>query len=76
MSKEEVYALYILTIEVSIYWMWILYGKNDCVIIYSSYIKYILKATKMSLERVYCIEHILTLCCASAGYWWRLCLLV
>jgi hypothetical protein len=68
MSKEEVYALYIPTMEVSIYWIRVLGRKNDRVIIHRSYTKYILKATKMSLKRVYYIEHILALCYTSAGY--------
>jgi hypothetical protein len=28
----------------------------------------------MSLERVYYIEHMLALCCTSAGHWWGVCL--
>ena len=52
-------------IEVSIYWIRILGGKNNRVIIYKSYTKYILKATKMSLKRVYYIEYVLALYCAS-----------
>jgi hypothetical protein len=62
------------TIEVSIYWMWILCSKNDCVVIYSSYAGHMLKATKILLERVYYIEYVLALCYASVGYWWGLCL--
>ena len=50
--------------------MRILGGKNDRVIIHRSYTEHILKATKMSLERVYYIEHVLVLCCASTGHWW------
>jgi hypothetical protein len=56
------------TIEVSIYWIRILGGKNDYIIIYRSHAKYILKATKMSLERVYYIKHMLALCYASIGH--------
>jgi hypothetical protein len=74
MSKEEVYALYMPIIEVSICWMRILGGKNDRVVIYRSHAEHILKATKMLLERVYYIEHVLVLCCASAGHWWGVCL--
>jgi UDP-N-acetylmuramyl pentapeptide phosphotransferase/UDP-N-acetylglucosamine-1-phosphate transferase len=66
--KEEVYALYIPTIEVSIYWMRVLGRKNDRVIIHRSHTEHILKATKMSLKRVYYIEYILALCYVSAGY--------
>jgi hypothetical protein len=62
------------TMEVSIYWMRVLGRKNDRVVIHRSYAEYILKATKMSLKRVYYIEYILALCCASAGYWWGACL--
>jgi hypothetical protein len=62
------------TIEVSIYWMRILGGKNDRIIIYRSYAEYMLKATKMSLEYVYCIEHVLALYYAFAGHWWGVCL--
>jgi hypothetical protein len=61
-------------IEVSIYWMRILGGKNNRVVIYKSHAKYILKATKILLERVYYIKHILALCCVSAGHWWGVCL--
>jgi hypothetical protein len=56
------------TIEVSICWMWILCGKNDRIVIHSSHAGHMLKATKMSLERVYCIKHVLALCYASTGY--------
>jgi hypothetical protein len=55
-------------IEVSIYWIRILGGKNDRIIIYKSHSEHILKATKILLERVYYIEHVLALCCASAGH--------
>ena len=65
MLKEEVYALYMPTIEVSIYWIRILGGKNNRVVIYRSYIEYILKATKMLLEYVYYIEYVLVLCYIS-----------
>jgi hypothetical protein len=68
MLKEEVYALYMPTIEVSICWIRVLGRKNNRVVIHRSHTKYILKATKMSLKRVYYIEYILALCCASAGY--------
>ena len=68
MSKEEVYALYMPIIKVFIYWIRILGGKNDRVIIYKSYAEYILKATKMLLEYVYYIEYILALCYVSAGH--------
>jgi hypothetical protein len=74
MSKEEVYALYMPTMEVSICWMRVLGCKNDRVVIHRSHAEYILKATKMSLKRVYYIEHMLALCCASTGYWWGACL--
>ena len=57
-------------IEVFICWMRILGGKNDRVVIHRSHAKHMLKATKMLLERVYYIKHILALCCASAGHWW------
>jgi hypothetical protein len=50
-----------LIIEVFIYWIRILGDKNNRVVIYKSYIKHILKATKMSLKRVYYIEYILAL---------------
>ena len=56
------------TIEVSIYWMRILGGKNDHIIIYRSHTKYILKATKMSLEYVYYIEYMLILYYISIGH--------
>jgi hypothetical protein len=56
------------TIEVSIYWIRILGGKNDRVVIYKSHAKHILKATKMLLEHIYYIKHILALCYASAGH--------
>ena len=55
-------------IKVFIYWIRILGGKNNCVVIYRSHIKYILKATKILLEYVYYIEYILVLYCASTGY--------
>ena len=48
--------------------MRILGSKNDRVVIYKSHTKHILKATKISLERIYYIEHILALCCISAGH--------
>jgi hypothetical protein len=54
--------------------MRVLGRKNDRVVIHRSHTEHILKATKMSLKRVYYIEHMLALCCASAGYWWGACL--
>ena len=50
--------------------MRILGDKNNHVVIHRSHTKYMLKATKMSLEHVYYIEHILALCYASMGHWW------
>jgi hypothetical protein len=61
-------------IEVSIYWMRILGGKNDRIVIYRSYAEHILKVTKMLLECVYYIEHVLVLYYAFTGYWWGVCL--
>ena len=57
------------TIEVSIYWMRILGGKNDHIVIHRRNTEHILKATKILLERVYYIKHMLALCCASIGHW-------
>jgi hypothetical protein len=74
MSKEEIYTLHIPTIEVSIYWMRILGGKNDRVVIHRSHGEYILKATKMLLKRVYYIKYVLALYYVSIGHWWGVCL--
>jgi hypothetical protein len=74
MAKEEEYALHMPTMEVSICWVRVLRGENDCVVIHGSHAGHMLKATKTSLEYVYYIWHVLALCCASAGYWWGLCL--
>jgi hypothetical protein len=68
MLKEEVYTLYMPTIEVFICWMRILGGKNNHVVIYRSHTEHMLKATKISLKRVYYIKHVLALYCASAGH--------
>jgi hypothetical protein len=48
--------------------MWILYNKNNYIVIYNSYTRYILKATKMLLEHIYYIKYILALCYISIGY--------